>query len=119
MSQSYKKVLAARKASNVKTGVILFREINKHNKNQKLLISKEQFAELVRSISQSIKPDIKFQSSAICILHNAIEQHLVSRFYNIAVIQKNKMLISGYVTEINRKKEFPIVLIDLIHKYTL
>jgi len=61
-------------------GTVALREIRRFQKSTELLIKKLPFQRLVREIAQEIKPDIRFQSSALGALQEASEAFLVGLF---------------------------------------
>ena len=61
-------------------GIVALREIRRYQKTTELLIKKLPFQRLVREIAQDIKPDIRFQSTAVMVLQEASEAYLVSLF---------------------------------------
>lgn len=63
-------------------GTVALREIRRYQKSTDLLIPKLPFQRLVREIAQELKPDLRFQSSAIAALQTAAEEYLVKTFEN-------------------------------------
>lgn len=56
------------------------REIRRYQKSTELLIRKIPFQRLVREIARDFKTDVRFQSSAIGALQEAVEAYLVALF---------------------------------------
>jgi histone H3 len=69
-----------KKPHRFRPGTVALREIRKYQKSTELMIAKMPFARLVKEIAQEYKPDIRFQSSAVCALQEASEAHLVRLF---------------------------------------
>jgi histone H3/H4 len=65
---------------------VALREIRRYQKSTELLIRKLPFQRLVREIAQDFKTDIRFQSSAIGALQEAVEAYLTSLFEGILVM---------------------------------
>src|SRR5271169_3292219 len=61
-------------------GTVALREIRRYQKSTELLIRKLPFQRLVREIAQDFKTDLRFQSSAVMALQEAVEAYLVSLF---------------------------------------
>ena len=57
-----------RKPRRFRSGTVTLREIRKYQKYTELLIRKLPFQRLVREVAQSIKPDLRFQSTVILAL---------------------------------------------------
>ena len=76
-------------------GVVALREIRRYQKTTQLLVKKLPFQRLVREIAQSIKTDIRFQSTAILALQEASEAYLVSLFEdsNLCAIHAKRVTI--------------------------
>ncbi|KAL5061048.1 hypothetical protein RYX36_032652 [Vicia faba] len=76
-------------------GTVALREIRKYQKSTELLIRKLPFQRLVREIAQDFKTDLRFQSSAISALQEAVESYLVSLFEdtNLCAIHANESSI--------------------------
>lgn len=78
--QSAKK--AARKVPETKKrryrpGVKALREIRLYQKSTTLLLRKLPFQRLVREIAADVKPDMRFQSTAVMALQEAAEAYLI------------------------------------------
>lgn len=71
-----------KKQHRFRPGTVALREIRKFQKSSDLLLRKLPFQRLVREIAQDIKPDLRFQGSAIAALQEASEAYLVSVFEN-------------------------------------
>ena len=59
---------------------VALREIRRFQKTTELLIKKLPFQRLVREITQGIKTDLRFASSALGALQEASEAYLVALF---------------------------------------
>jgi histone H3 len=58
-------------------GTVALREIRRYQRSTDLLIRKLPFQRLVREIAQSLKDDLRFQSTALQALQEAAESYLV------------------------------------------
>ena len=76
-------------------GTVALREIRKYQKSTHLLIRKLPFQRLVRELAQELKPDLRFQSSALYALHEAAESFLVGLMEstNLAAIHAKRVTI--------------------------
>ena len=76
-------------------GIVALREIRRYQKTTELLIKKLPFQRLVREIAQNIKPDIRFQSTAVMALQEASEAYLVGLFEdsNLCAIHAKRVTI--------------------------
>jgi histone H3 len=72
-----------KKPHRYRPGTVALREIRRYQKSTELLIRKLPFQRLVREIAQDFKTDLRFQSSAIGALQEAVEAYLVSLFEGI------------------------------------
>jgi histone H3 len=70
-------------------------EIRRYQKLTELLIRKLSFQSLVREIALALKPDLRFQSSAILALQEASEAYLVCLFEdtNLCAIHAKRVTI--------------------------
>src|ERR1700684_660208 len=75
-----------KKPHRFRPGTVALREIRRYQKSTELLIRKLPFQRLVREIAQDFKTDLRFQSSAIGALQEAVEAYLVSLFEGIIPI---------------------------------
>ena len=66
------------KPRRYRPGTVALREIRKYQKSTELLIRKLPFQRLVREIAGEIKPDLRFQSTAILALQEAAEAYIIS-----------------------------------------
>ena len=66
-------------------GTVALRQIRKYQKFTDLLIRKLPFQRLVREVALNIKPDLRFQSTAILALPEASESFLVTMFEDVNV----------------------------------
>ena len=69
-----------KKPHRFRPGTVALREIRRYQKSTELLLKKAPFQRLVREISQDIKHDLRFQSSAVLALQEASEAYLVGMF---------------------------------------
>ena len=84
-----------RKARRYRPGSVALREIRKYQKSTNLLIRKLPFQRLVRELAQALKPDLRFQSTALWALHEASESFLVGlmEYTNLAAIHAKRVTI--------------------------
>ena len=66
-----------KKPHRYRPGTVALREIRKYQKSSDLLLRKLSFQRLVREISQEIKTDLRFQSTALLALQEAAEAYLI------------------------------------------
>jgi len=83
-----------KKPHRYRPGTVALREIRRYQKSTELLIRKLPFQRLVREIAQDFKTDLRFQSSAIGALQEAVEAYLVSLFEGDLPVELS--LISRY-----------------------
>lgn len=76
-------------------GTVALREIRKYQKSTDTLIPKRAFQRMVREIAENIKPDLRFQSTAILALQEAAEAYLVGVFEdtNLCAIHAGRVTI--------------------------
>ena len=75
-----------KKPRRYRPGTVALREIRKYQKSTNLLIRCLPFQRLVREVSQQLKPDLRFQSTALLDLQEAAEAYLVSMFEEVNLI---------------------------------
>ena len=75
-----------KKPRRYRPGTVALREIRKYQKSTNLLIRQLPFQRLVREVAQQLKPDLRFQSTAILALQEASEAFLVNMFEEINLI---------------------------------
>ena len=87
-----------KKPHRYKPGTVALREI-------RLLIRKLPFQRLVREIAQDFKSDLRFQSSAIGALQEAVEAYLVSLFEdtNLCAIHAKRVTIQKKDIQLARR----------------
>ena len=66
-----------KKPKRYRPGTVALREIHHYQKSTELLCHKLPMSRLIREIAQDFKTDLRFQSSAIGALHEAVEAYLV------------------------------------------
>ncbi|KAJ8897100.1 hypothetical protein PR048_002446 [Dryococelus australis] len=62
-----------KKPHRYRPGTVALREIRRYQKSTELLIRKLPFQRLVREIAQDFKTDLRFQSSAVMALQEAVK----------------------------------------------
>jgi histone H3/H4 len=79
----------------IQTGTVALREIRRYQRSTELLIRKAPFQRLVREVAQDLKPDLRFQVSAIMALQEACEAYLVGLFEdcNLCAIHAKRVTI--------------------------
>lgn len=71
---------SVKRPQRYKAGTIALREIRRYQKSTELLIRKQPFQRMARSISQEFKPDSRFQGSALASLQEATEAFIIGLF---------------------------------------
>lgn len=84
-----------KKPRRYRPGTLALREIRKYQKSTELLTRKLPFQRLVREIAAAVKPDLRFQSSAILALQEASESYLTGLFEdtNLCAIHARRVTI--------------------------
>ena len=84
-----------KKPHRYRPGTVALREIRKYQKNTQLLIRKLPFQRLVREITNEIKTDVRFQTSALLALQEGAEAYLVGLFEdtNMCAIHAKRVTI--------------------------
>jgi histone H3 len=88
-----------KKPHRYKPGTVALREIRRYQKSTELLIRKLPFQRLAREIAIVFKDDMRFQSTALAALQEALESYLVSLFEdtNICAIHAKRVTIRKIV----------------------
>ena len=94
-----------KKPHRYKPGTVALREIRRFQKSTELLIRKLPFQRLVREIAQDFKTDLRFQSSAIGALQEAVEAYLVGLFEdtNLCAIHAKRVTIQKKDMQLARR----------------
>lgn len=84
-----------KKPHRYRPGTVALREIRKYQKSTDLLIRKLPFQRLIREIAMPIKPDVRFQSTALLALQEAAEAYIVGLFEdtNLCAIHARRVTI--------------------------
>lgn len=84
-----------KKVNRYKPGTVALREIRKYQKSTDFLIRKLPFQRLVREVASDMRPDMRFQSSAVMALQEACESYLVLVFEdtNLCAIHAKRVTI--------------------------
>jgi len=84
-----------KKSHRFRPGTVAIREIRKYQRSTNLLIRKLPFQRLVKAIAHEAKPDLRFQSSALLALQEAVEGYLVGLFEdtNLCAIHARRVTI--------------------------
>lgn len=84
-----------KKPHRFRPGTIAAREIRRYQKSTELLLRKLPFQRLVKEIAQELRPETRFQASAILALQEASEAYLVGLFEdtNLCAIHANRVTI--------------------------
>lgn len=93
------------KKRRVRPGTVALREIRRYQKSTDLLVRKLPFQRLLREIAQSIKPDLRFQSTAILAVQEAAEAYLVGLFEdtNLCAIHAKRVTIQPRDMQLARR----------------
>jgi histone H3 len=84
-----------KKPHRFRPGTVAIREIRKYQRSTNLLIRKLPFQRLVKNIASDVKADVRFQSSAVLALQEAVESYLVGLFEdtNLCAIHARRVTI--------------------------
>jgi histone H3 len=84
-----------KKPHRFRPGTVAIREIRKYQRSTNLLIRKLPFQRLVKNLAGEVKSDLRFQSSAILALQEAVESYLVGLFEdtNLCAIHARRVTI--------------------------
>lgn len=84
-----------KKPHRYRPGTVALREIRKYQKSTNLLIRKLPFQRLVREVTQKLRVDLRFQSTALLALQEAAEAYLISLFEdtNLLAIHAKRVTI--------------------------
>lgn len=84
-----------KKPHRFRPGTVAIREIRKYQRSTNLLIRKLPFQRLVKSLAGEVKSGLRFQSSAILALQEAVESYLVGLFEdtNLCAIHARRVTI--------------------------
>ena len=69
-----------KKPHRFRPGTVAMREIRKYQRSTDLLVRKLPFQRIVKDIAHELKPDCRFQSSAVMALQESTEAYLVGLF---------------------------------------
>ena len=69
-----------KKPHRYRPGMVALREIRRYQKSTELLCRKLAVSRLIREIAQDFKTELRFQSSAIAAIHEAMESYMVYLF---------------------------------------
>lgn len=75
-----------KKPRRFRPGTVALREIRKYQKSTELLIRKLPFQRLVREIAMGMKPELRFQSTALLALQEGAEAFLAGMFHDSNLI---------------------------------
>ena len=86
-------------------GTVALREIRRYRKSTELLIRKLPFQRLVRELTQDVRLDLRFQSSALGASQEASEAYLVGLFEdtNLCAIHAKKVTIMSKDIQLSRR----------------
>lgn len=79
----------------MRPGQHVMRDIRRYQRTTELLLRKYPFQRIVRQIALDVKPDVKFQSSALMALQESAEAYLVNLFEdtNLCAVHANRVTI--------------------------
>lgn len=88
-----------------KAGTVALREIKRYQKSMNMMLPRAPFQRLVRSITQHIDPDLRFQSTTLVALQEAAEAYVVSLFEdtNLCAIHAKRTTIQKKDMELARR----------------
>jgi histone H3 len=94
-----------KKAHRYRPGTVALREIRRYQKSTDLLIRKAAFQRLIREITQGIKTDLRFQSTALLAVQEAAELFLVELFQdtNLCAIHAHRVTIQPKDIQLARR----------------
>ncbi|CAH1170204.1 unnamed protein product [Phaedon cochleariae] len=83
------------KVKRYRPGQLALKEIRRYQKNTELLIPKIRFQRLVRSITQEVRKDLKFQAACLLALQEAAEAYMTGVFEdtNLCAIHAHRVTI--------------------------
>ena len=73
-----KKETVIKRRPRMRPGAVALKEIRKYQKSTDLIISKAAFQRIVRQISQTHRPDIRWTSAAMLAVHEVLESYAVA-----------------------------------------
>merc|ERR1712241_269074 len=84
-----------KKPHRFRPGTVAIREIRKYQRSTDLLIRKLPFQRLVKDLAHEKSPELRFQSSALLALQEAVEAYLVGLFEdtNLCAIHARRVTI--------------------------
>merc|ERR1712203_339281 len=84
-----------KKPHGFRPGTVAIREIRKYQRSTDLLIRKLPFQRLVKDLAHEKSPELRFQSSALLALQEAVEAYLVGLFEdtNLCAIHARRVTI--------------------------
>ena len=85
-----------KKPHHYRPGTVALREIRHYQKSTELLCRKLAVSRLIREITQDFKTELRFQSSAIAAIHEAMESYMVYLFEdtNLCAIHAKRVTIT-------------------------
>jgi histone H3 len=94
-----------KKPHRYRPGTVALREIRRYQQSTTLLIRKMPFQRLVREIAQTMRSDLRFQSSALGALQEAAEAYLVGLFEdtNLCAIHAKRVTIQPRDIQLARR----------------
>ena len=78
--KSVSKTGGIKKTHRFRPGTVVARQIKKYQRSTELLIRKLPFQRLVKDIAHKLRPETRFQSSAVLALQESSEAYLVGLF---------------------------------------
>ena len=94
-----------KKPHRYRPGTVCIREIRKYQKSTELLIRKLPFQRLVREISDTFRPNFRFQSLALLAIQEACEAYLVGLFEdsNLCAIHAKRVTLMPRDVQLARR----------------
>jgi histone H3 len=88
-----------RRPHRFRPGTKALMEIRKYQKKTDLLLAKMPFQRLVKEIAIEMKPDVRFQSTAILALQEAAEAYLVELFDDTNIVAMHAKRVTIFASD--------------------
>ena len=94
-----------KKPHRYRPGTVALREIRHYQKSTELLCRKLPVARLIQEVAQDFKTNLRFQTSAIAALHEAMEDYIVNLFTdtNLCAIHAKRVTIMPKDMQLTRR----------------
>ena len=101
-----------KKPQRIKSGTIALQEICRYQKSIELLCCKLPVSRLIREIAQEFKSNLRFQSSTIAAIHEAMEDYMVKLFKDMVLC----CIHAKHVTIMPKDMQLPIESVENVIK---